>query len=51
MNQEIKKDAPAHFERWNLHFFVVMEVSVISAEIGSIRGSADEGSVGVESNA
>jgi len=34
-----------------LTFSVVMGVSVISAEIGSTRGSADEGSVGVESNA
>ena len=28
-----------------------MGVSIISAEIGSIRGSVDEGSVGAESNA
>ena len=34
-----------------LTFSVVMGVSVISVEIGSIRGSADEGSVGAESNA
>ena len=34
-----------------LTFSVVMGVSVISAKIGSIRGSADEGSVGAESNA
>ena len=34
-----------------LTFSIVMGVSVILAEIGSIRGSADEGSVGAESNA
>ena len=34
-----------------LTFSVVMGVSIISAEIGSIHGSADEGSVGAESNA
>ena len=34
-----------------LTFFVAMGVSVISAEIGSTCGSANEGSVGVESNA
>ena len=34
-----------------LTFFVAMGVSVISAEIGSIRGLADEGSVGAKSNA
>ena len=39
------------FQRWNLHFFFVMGVSIILAEIGSIRGLADEGSVGAESNA
>jgi len=34
-----------------LTFSIVMGVSVISAEIGSIHGSADEGLVGAESNA
>ena len=34
-----------------LTFSIVMGVSVISAEIGSIRGLADEGSVGAKSNA
>ena len=34
-----------------LTFSVVMEVSVTSAKIGSIRGSADGGLVGAESNA
>ena len=34
-----------------LTFSVVMGVSVILAEIGSSHGSADEGSVGVESKA
>jgi hypothetical protein len=34
-----------------LTFSIVMGVSVISAEIGSICGSADEGSVEAESNA
>ena len=34
-----------------LTFSIIMEVSVISTELGSIRGSADGGSVGAESNA
>ena len=38
-------------QKMELTFFVVMGVSVISAEIGSIRGLANEGSVGAESNA
>ena len=50
MNQEIKKDAPVNFKD-GTYIFVVMGVSVISAEIGSIRGSVDGGSVGAESNA
>ena len=37
--------------KMELTFSVVMGVLVISAKIGSIRGSADEGSVGAESNA
>ena len=37
--------------KMELTFSVVMGVSVISVEIDSIRGSADEGSVGAESNA
>jgi len=39
------------FQKMELTFSVVMEVSVISAKIGSIHGSADEGLVGAESNA
>ena len=34
-----------------LTFSVIMGVSVILAKIGSIRGSANEGSVGAELNA
>ena len=34
-----------------LTFSIVMEVSVISVEIGSIRGPVDGGSVGAKSNA
>ena len=34
-----------------LTFSIILEVSVTLAEIGSIRGSADGGSVGAKSNA
>ena len=39
------------FQKMELTFSVAMGVSIISAEIGSIHGSVDEGSVGAESNA
>ena len=39
------------FQKMELTFSVAMGVSIISAEIGSIRGSIDEGSVEAESNA
>ena len=32
-------------------FSAIVEVSVISTEIGSVRGSANGGSIGIESNA
>ena len=51
MNQEVKEDTLMKYQGWKLMFSAVVEVSVISTEIGSFRGTADGGSVGVESSA
>ena len=51
MNQKVKENTPTKYQGWKLTFSTVVEVSVISTEIGSFRGTADEGSVGVESSA
>ena len=51
MNQEVKENTPTKYQGWKLTFFAVEEVSIISTEIGSFRGIADGGSVGVESSA
>ena len=51
MNQEVKEDTLMKYQGWKLMFSVVVKVSVISAEIDSFCGTADGGSVGVESSA
>ena len=51
MNKKVKENTPMKYQGWKLTFSAVVEVSVISTEIGSFRGTADGGSVGVKSNA
>ena len=55
MNSRIKSGKLSKSGSWvsriKLTFSAVMEVSVVSTEIGSFRGSADGGSASAESNA
>jgi len=51
VNQKVKENTPTKYQGWKLMFSVVVKVSVISAEIDSFCGTADGGSVGVESSA
>ena len=55
MNSRIKSGKLSKSRSWvsriELTFSTVMEVSVVSTEIGSFRGSADGGSASAESNA
>ena len=51
MNHEVKENTPMKYQGWKLTFFVVVEESVISTEIGSFRGTDDRGSIGAKSNA
>jgi len=51
VNQKVKENTPTKYQGWKLTFSAVVEVSVISTEIGSFRGTTDGGSVGVESSA
>ena len=47
--KEVKESTPISIKD-KTHISAVVEVSVISTEIGSFHGSADGGSIGVESN-
>ena len=51
MSQKVKENTPTKYQGWKLTFSTVVEVSVISTETGSFRGTAGGGSVGVESSA
>jgi len=51
VSQKVKENTPTKYQGWKLTFSAVVEVSVISTEIGSFRGTGDGGSVGIESSA